>query len=251
MSSSSFLSEGCPKFCAGLRQLWGTRPVIVFERKGSTSHSLWICLIRDVPDPVMIGPSTMQESHRYFMLRQRGDDRLRKWRWIRIWIWFQIWITKIRLSNTVILFLVSYQIVSSDIEKSVTRLVVTTSNIKFNDYKKFDIMFLRVKNYFGHFSWLRSVILSKWKKSIDSFEADREKSFTSSDSNFKDGRSFWNDSSEHRNIIQSSFYKDLKEIFVVWTSDFCRNILKNLQYQFFGRVDLQTTDSLHSFFLQL
>ena len=42
-------------------------------------------------------------------------------------------------------FSVSYELVSSRIEKSVTRLAVRTSNIKFNDYKKFDIIFSCVK----------------------------------------------------------------------------------------------------------
>ena len=51
----------------------------------------------------------------------------------------------IRLSNTDILFIASYQIVSSSIEKSVTSLTVTTSNVEFNDYKMFDIMFSCVK----------------------------------------------------------------------------------------------------------
>ena len=51
----------------------------------------------------------------------------------------------IRLSNTDILFIASYQIVSSSIEKSVTNLTVTTSNVEFNDYKMFDIMFSCVK----------------------------------------------------------------------------------------------------------
>ena len=37
VSSSSFLQDTCPKFRRGLRQPWGTRSVIVFGRKGSTS----------------------------------------------------------------------------------------------------------------------------------------------------------------------------------------------------------------------
>ena len=51
----------------------------------------------------------------------------------------------IRLSNTDILFIVSYHIVSFSIEKSVTSLTVLTSNREFDDYKKFDIIFSRVK----------------------------------------------------------------------------------------------------------
>ena len=52
----------------------------------------------------------------------------------------------------------------------------------------------------------------KKKESIVSSEADTEKSSTSTGSNIKDERSFCNDSSDHRNINQRSFYKDFKEI---------------------------------------
>ena len=89
--------------------------------RDSTSNCIWkkrkyfvirceYSLIRDVPDLVMIGPSTMQESHCYFMLRQCGDDRLLKWRWIRIWIWFQIWIRKIHSTLKILIYCSSHLI---------------------------------------------------------------------------------------------------------------------------------------------